>query len=131
MLHNGYTQVEALGLETQLLNIDDEISRAEMHVFWQRNVHRDRREIAHDRGAVGIDEIEVKVVLALVGAEKRDTQRDRALRMNGGKLLRVNRVKGAEEIQLAVVIGRRVAQHCHLNIHPAVIKTGILRLGTN
>jgi hypothetical protein len=44
--------------------------------------------------------------------------------MHGGQLRRKNRVKGAEQVQFAVVIRRRVAKHGHLNVH-AEIKTGI------
>jgi hypothetical protein len=46
-------------------------------------------------------------------------------------LLRVNRVKSAQQIQLAIVIRCRVAQNCYLNVHPATIKTHIPRIGTN
>jgi uncharacterized zinc-type alcohol dehydrogenase-like protein len=37
--------------------------------------------------------------------------------MHGRHLRRVNRVERAEEVQLAVVVRRRVAEHRHLNVH--------------
>jgi hypothetical protein len=51
--------------------------------------------------------------------------------MYGRELLRVNCVERPEQIQFAVVIGRRVAQNCHLNVHPGTSKAQIPRIGTN
>jgi hypothetical protein len=51
--------------------------------------------------------------------------------MYGRELLRVNRVEGPQQIQLAIVIRCCVAQNCHLNVHPAAMKAQIPRLGTN
>jgi hypothetical protein len=39
--------------------------------------------------------------------------------MYGRELLGIDRIEGPQQIQLAVVIRRRVAQNCHLNVHPA------------
>jgi ATP-binding cassette subfamily F protein uup len=99
-----------------------------MHVIRQRDRHRDF-DGRHNGAAVGVDEIELELVRALVAGHERDAQRDGALRMHGGQLRRENRVERAEEIELAVVLGCRVAEHRHLNIH-AEIKTGISGNGT-
>ena len=37
--------------------------------------------------------------------------------MDSRKLRRINRIEGAEQVELAVVVSRRVAQNCHLNGH--------------
>ena len=84
----------------------------------------------HDGTAVGVDEIQLQLALALVAGHEGDAQRDGALRMHGGQLRRVDRVERAEQVQLAVVLGRRVAKNGHLNVH-AEIKTRISRIGTN
>src|ERR1039458_2508824 len=115
--------------EFQLLDVHDEIARGEMHVVRQRDHHRDF-DGRHDAVAVGVDEVQLELARALVASVERDAQRDGALRMHGGQLRRVNRVERAEEIELAVVLGRGIAEDRHLNVH-AGIKTRISRIGTN
>src|ERR1039458_7584037 len=80
--------------------------------------------------AVGIHEVEVEIVFAFVSAGEGHPQRNGALGMYRRELLRINRVKSAQQIQLAIVIRCRVAQNCYLNVHPATIKTHIPRIGT-
>ena len=50
--------------------------------------------------------------------------------MRGRDLLGDNGIESAQQVELAVVIGRRVAKHRHLNVHTQ-IKTRITRIGTN
>ncbi len=78
-----------------------------------------------------IHEVDLQLVFAFVRARKGHPQRDRALRMNRRELLRVDRVECPQQVELAVVIRRRVAQNRHLNIHPAMIKTRAPRISTN
>ena len=59
-------------LELQLLDVDDKIARAEMHIFRQGDIDGDRWEIGHNGAAIGVDEVEAKIMLALIGAEKGD-----------------------------------------------------------
>jgi hypothetical protein len=115
--------------EFQLLDVHDEIAGDEMHVVRQRHFNRDF-DAGHDGTSVGVDEVKLELARALVAGEKRDAQRDRALRMHGGQLWREDRVERAEQVQFAVVLGRRVAEHRHLNVH-GEIKTGIPENGTN
>src|ERR1035437_4645347 len=117
-------------IELQLLKVHDEVARAEMHVFGQRHFDRDVWEFG-DRGPVPIDEIKLQVVLALVSVKEGDSQRDGALGVYGWKVLRIDRVKRPQQVQLAVVIGRCVAQNRHLYIPPAAIKTRIAQIGTH
>ena len=115
--------------EFQLLDVHDEIAREKMHVVGQRDFDRDF-DARHDGAPVGVDEVELELARALVAGEKRDAQRDGALRMDGGELRRVDRVERAEQVELAVVLGRRVAEDGHLDVH-GKIKPRILRIGTN
>src|SRR6185369_16877142 len=71
-------RIESRIVELQLLNVDDEIPRPEMHVFRQGYLDRDRREILHDGAPVRVDEIQVQIVFAFIAAEEGDTQCDRA-----------------------------------------------------
>ena len=71
--------------------------------------------------SVGINKIEAQSVFALVTAEKSDAEGDGTLGMNSGELLGVDCVKCAQEVQLTVIIGRRVAQNRHLNVHGATV----------
>jgi hypothetical protein len=44
------------------------------------------------------------------------------LRVHGGELLRVDGIERAEEVQLAIIVRRRVAQDRHLDIHVASVE---------
>src|SRR6516225_2222242 len=110
-------RVKAGIFELQLLDVDDEVARAEMQILRQHYFNRYRWEIGHDRTAIGVDKIQAEVVFAFVAAEKGHAQRNGTLRMNGRKLLGVNRIKSPKQVKLAVIIGRRVAEDSHLNIH--------------
>ena len=123
-------RVESWIVELQLLDVHDEVARAEMHVIGQRHFHRDGWELRYG-AAIRVHEVERQGVLALVSARKGDAQRNRALRVDRGELLRVNGVERPQQVQLAIVIGRSVAQNGYLNIHPAPIKPRMARLRTN
>jgi hypothetical protein len=56
-------------------------------------------------------------MFAFITAEEGDAQSDGALGMNRGELLSVDGIESAEQVELAIVIGRRIAQNCHLNVH--------------
>lgn len=114
--------IQAGFVELQLLDVDDEIARDEMHVVRQRDWHRDF-DGRHNRPAVGVDEVQLQLALALLAGHESDAQRDGALRMHGGHLRRVNRVEGAEQVELAAVLVCRVAQHSHLNVHAENLDT--------
>lgn len=116
-------------VEFQLLDVQNEIARGEMHFIRQGDFHRDVNAL-HDRLAVRIDEVDFQLALALVAGRERQAQRDGALRMDGGHLAGINRVERAQQIELAVVIGGGVAQDSNLNVH-AQIKTRISAIGTN
>lgn len=103
----------------QLLDVDDEIVRGEKSVVGQFHEHR-HVNLLHDRLAVGVDEFERDFALALVAGHEGHAQRDRALRVRRGKFLCKNRVERAEQIQFAVVVRRRVANHRHLNVHAEI-----------
>ena len=120
-------RVQPRVLELHLLEVDDEIARAEVHVFRQRHLDGDRREVDHNRVSIRIDKVQLQLVFALVIARKCHPQCDRALRMHRGKLLGVNRVEGPQQVELAVVIRRRIAQNRHLNVHPQTMKPRISR----
>src|SRR6185436_15444005 len=57
-------RINARMLELQLLKIDDEIARAEMHLTGQNHFQRHWWKIRRNRTAVGVDKIELEVVLA-------------------------------------------------------------------
>src|SRR5271157_773610 len=61
--------------------------------------------------------MELQMMRALLDPIKGDAQGDGTLGMMGGQLRGVNRVKSAQQIQLAVVLRSRVAQNCHLDGH--------------
>ena len=102
-------------IEVQLLDVDDVIARAEMHVARQRDFDRnlDRR---HDGATVGIHEVQFQLALAFVHTGERDAQRHGALRMPGRQFARIDRIERAEQIQLAVVIGGRVTENRYLRM---------------
>src|SRR5262249_29003200 len=79
-------RIKPLVLELKLLNIDDEIPRPEMKVVRQRHFNGNRRKVRHDAAPVRIDEIHAQIVLPFIAAKKRDSQRDRTLRVYGGQL---------------------------------------------
>src|SRR5437867_2175886 len=110
-------RVKARIVKLELLNVDDEVAGAEMHVVRQDHVQRDGREVGHDRAAIGIDKVESQLVVALVAAEKGDPQSDGALGMYCRQTRRLNRIESAKQIELAVLLGRGVAQNSHLDIH--------------
>src|SRR6266496_1240509 len=130
VIERNINRVQARFLESQLLKVKKEIACAEVNVVRQRQVHGDGREIGHDGAAVGVHKSQLEVVLPLIAVEERDAQGDRALRVHRGQLLGLNRVEGAEQIQLAVVIRRGVTEDCNLNIHWNAIKTRISRIDT-
>ena len=68
-----------------------------------------------------VHEIQLELARAHVTGHERDAQRHRALRMDGGQLRRVNRVKGAEQVELAVVVRRGIAEDRHLNVHAKIL----------
>lgn len=70
--------------EFKLLNVDDEISRAEMHVIGKDDFDGNGREIGHDRMSIGIDKIQAESMFALIGAKKCDAEGNRALGVNSG-----------------------------------------------
>ena len=114
-----------------MLDIDDEVAGAKVHVIRQRHLDGDRRKLGHNRVSVRIHKVQLQVVFALVAAGKGDPQGDGALRMDRWQLLGVDGVECPQQVQLAIVIRRRVAQHCHLNVHPATMKTQVPRIRTH
>jgi len=90
--------VQSWVLKLQLLNVDDKIASAEMHILREGDIDGDGWEIGHNGTAIGIDEVEAKVMLALITAEKGDTQSNGTLRMNRGELLGVYRIECAQQI---------------------------------
>jgi len=115
----------------QLLDVDDEITREKIHVVRQRDRHRGISMGGMMLWPSAVDEVQLELVRALVAGAERDAQRDGALRMHGGQLRCVNRVKRAEEIELAVILGRGVAQNQPLECSYRKIKPRIPRIGTN
>ena len=115
-------RVKARRFEFQLLDVHDEIARAEMGIARQRYLHRNR-DRRHDGPAVGVHEIEPHVVGALVLVAERHAQSDGTLRMNGRQLLGVNRIESPEQTQLPVVVRRRITQDCYLDVHSRTMKT--------
>ena len=88
-----------------------------MRVFGQGHVHGylDGR---HDGFAIGIHEIEAKLMQAFVFGTEGGTEGDGALGMHGGELRGVNSIERAEEIQLdAIIFSGRVAENCYLDVH--------------
>jgi hypothetical protein len=114
--------IKAGQVEFQLLERDDEVACPEMGIARQ---HDFRREIdsGHDEFPVGIHEIEAQFVGAFVLMAEGDAQGDGALRVRGGNLLGDDRVKRAEQVQLAVFFRGGVAENSNLNIHPAELST--------
>src|SRR5262245_54455090 len=87
-----------------------------MSVSLQTDLHGDV-DARHDRVPVSVDEIESQLVRALILAAEGDPHRDGTLRMNRWQLLRVNSIKRAQQIQLAVIVSRGITQYCNLNVH--------------
>ena len=84
---------------------------------------------AYDGLAVGVDEIQRELVLALVGGEKCDAERHGALQVHRRHLRRINRVECAQQTQFFIVARRRVAENRRLNVH-AEMKPRISWIGT-
>ena len=130
-IEGDVNRVEARRFELHLLEIDNEVAGAEVHVVGERDLNRDGREVLHDGAAIGVDEVELEVVFPFVSAGEGDAQGDGALRMHRGELLGVNSIKGSQQIELPVIIGRRIAQHGHLNIHPGCMEARNRVIRTN
>src|SRR5947209_18150429 len=94
-IEGNIDRVKAWIFKFELLDVDDEISRAEMHVVRKSDFDGNGREIGHDGMSIGIDEIQTQGMFALVTAKESDAEGDGALGMNGGELLSVNGVKRA------------------------------------
>jgi len=105
-------------VEFQLLDVDDEIAGEKVRVVGKGDgdgeVHG-----GHDGAAVGVDEIQGDLVVALVAGGEGKAQGHGALGMNGGQLLRVDGIEGTEEVELLIVVRGGVAQDGYLNIHRA------------
>ena len=115
-VRRNFNGVKSRRFKFQLLNIQNEIARDKSRVARQNDFHRNIHA-GHDRRAVFIYEIDFQRVIALLHFCVGNAERHGTLRMRGGKLLGENRVERAENIQLAVVIGRGIAQNCQLNRH--------------
>ena len=107
-------------VEFELLDVYHEIADQEIQVCRDHDLHR-HVDARHDEPPVFIDEIHFHFVGAFLDLAERDSKRDRALGMYGGKMSGHDRIERAEDIELASVIGRRVAQDSHLNVHDRVI----------
>ena len=64
--------------------------------------------------AEGLAEGEAKSLLRLL---EHHAERDGALRVHGRELRGEDRVEGAQDVQLAAVVRRRITQDRHLNFH--------------
>ena len=120
-------RVKPWSFEFQLLDVHDVIARAEVRIAGQDHFHGNI-DAGHDGPSVGIDKVQAQLVRAFVLVAERHAQRDGALGMHGGQLLGVNGVEGAEQIQLAIVIRGRIAQHRNLNVHPGTIRHEFCKL---
>jgi len=107
--------------EFQLLDVNDEILGDEVGVVGKGDgdgeVHG-----RHDGAAIGIDEIQGDLVVALIAGGEGEAEGDGALGMNGGQLLRVNGVERPEEVEFLVVVRGGVAQDGYLDIHRGIMK---------
>ena len=92
------------------------IARAKVHVAGQRDFdgNFNRR---HDGATIRVHKVEFQLTFAFVFAGERDAQCHGALRMNGGKFARVDRVERAKQIEFAVIVRCCVAENRYLNVH--------------
>ena len=79
----------------------------------------------HDRAAIGINKIQPELVLPFILMPERHAQSDGALGMHGWKLRCGNRVERPEEIEFQVLVRRRIAEDCHLNVHERSLSSGL------
>jgi len=115
-VHGDIDGVNTGFVEFQLLDADDEIERGEMNITGQAHL-KGKIDAGHDELPIGIDEADANVVGAVLAIGESDAQGDGALKLRGGELLREDGVEGAEEIELAVVIGGGITQDGDLDIH--------------
>ena len=92
-----------------------------MQVTGQDDLHWNI-DARHDRAAIRINKIEAKLVLAFILMTESQAQSDGALGVHGWELRGANCVKCPEEIQFEVLIRRRIAEDCHLNVHARTLE---------
>src|SRR5882672_377074 len=95
-----------------------------MQVTGQDDLHRNI-DVRHDGAAVGVHKIETEFVLAFILMAESHAQSDGALGMHGRELLGSNGIECAEEIEFEVLISRRIAQDCHLNVHEKTLEVDL------
>jgi hypothetical protein len=109
-------RVEPFLLKLQLLNVHDEIPGNKNALLGQHDFDR-HINVGHDRFAIFIHEQELNRVLSFFPFVERHPKGDGTLRVNGRELLRINRVEGAQNIELATVVRGGVAENGNLNVH--------------
>ena len=120
-IQGDVNRVKAWFLKPKLLDGEDEILGHEVrllrqgHADWQIN----RR---HERLAVRVHEIKPQMPRPLLLAAERRAQGDGTHGVDEWKLRREDRVKGAQQIQLAMGVRGGVAKHGDLNIHQGAMK---------
>src|SRR5438067_1289355 len=95
-----------------------------MQVAGQNDLHRNI-DARHDRTAISIDKIETELVLPFILMAERHPQRDGALGMHGWELRCGNCVERPEQIEFQVLVRRRIAEDCYLNVHERSLSSGL------
>ena len=124
VIHPNINRVKPGIIKIQLLNVHDEIARAEMQVAGQNDLHGNI-DARHYRAAIGINKIETELVLPFILMPERYAQGDGALWMHRWELRCRNRVERPEQIEFEVLVRRRIAEDCHLNVHERSLSTGL------
>src|SRR5262245_910529 len=59
VIERDVDRVEARIFKSELLDVDDKVASAEVHIVWKNHFNRDWRKIGHDRTPVRIHKIEL------------------------------------------------------------------------
>ena len=70
VINPDINRVQSGIVKFQLLNVHNEITRPKMHVFRKGHLHRDGREVPHDRTAVRINEVKLQTMFSFISAKK-------------------------------------------------------------
>jgi len=121
LVYRDVDRVGAVPGKGKLLEIQNEIAGREKELFREFDVERCLHG-RDNRVAVLVDKEDVDGMETFLLLAKKDAQRDRALRMNGGKHGGDDGVESAEQAEFSIVIDRGIAQGGDLYFHEARVR---------
>lgn len=115
--------VDAGMLETQTLQIEDQVAGQERNIWWQSDVEfwLDRHVVRVESVAILVDDVDGKLVTTGVFRSEAKAQSQGAMRMHDGKSASGQSVKHARNHQFALVVGSEVSEGSNLNVHDMLV----------